>query len=53
MWKLKRGARTKREACEDVTTAWCQITDDALQASWEISEEYASSEEGEGGDGSS
>jgi hypothetical protein len=33
-------------------TVWCQITDEAFQASWEISEEDAWSEEGEGADGS-
>jgi hypothetical protein len=53
MKRLRRGGRTKSEACEDVITASCQITDEALQASWEICEEDAWSEEGEGADGPS
>jgi hypothetical protein len=44
--------RRKREACEDMITAWCQITDEAFQASWEIYEEDAWTDDEEGADGS-
>jgi hypothetical protein len=52
MKRLRRGGRTKSEGCEDMITVWCLITDEALQASWEISEEDAWREEGEEVDGS-
>jgi hypothetical protein len=39
--------RIKSEACEDAITAWYEITDEVVQASWEIDEEDAWSEKGE------
>jgi hypothetical protein len=42
--------RTKNEACEDMMTAWDQISAEALQASWELYEEETWREEDEDAD---